>query len=113
MSKHLPNCPRLSPYDGLGTAGINEIMRQREESYGREITITIETESSESEQCDPKNTPEFVYGYHTGYYDGYRDAVRDSSKTRYESVKMPYGDNHYVILEWEHKKILWKEERKR
>ena len=112
MSKHLPNCPHLSPYDGLGTAGINEIMGQRGANCTREYTVTIETVTpSESADTTPQNErPDFKAGYMLGYLIGYEDAVEDSDKTYYKTARYPHGDR-MVIISWQEKKELWRSQR--
>ena len=113
MSKHLPNCPHLSPYDGLGTAGINEIMGQRGANCTRTYSVTIETESSD----EPADTflfdsEEFATGYNIGYLTGYYEAIDESDKTYYESAICPFGENRKVILSWKKKKEAWRSHRK-
>ena len=102
MSKHLPNCPHLSKYDGLGDAGMimainekhrkNDSYKTREDTYfNQELEKIIEDiEKLKGYQEDMKPTngvhnivitkKDYENTVRKAYIDGYNQGKEDTNK---------------------------------
>lgn len=76
----IPDCPQISKYDGMGSAGANMMYHDRVAREGHrpgDYTETIEITTTHYHDNPPGPTEDAIQRYKEGYIMGYSEAVKD------------------------------------
>ena len=104
----IPDCPQLSKYDGMGSAGANMMYhdrvareRHRPGDYSTEISTTTETITYNGSNAYDKGFMDGCkFGYTMGYTHGYEDC-----KGNYEPDDFVF-ENYVYLSKSEKEKII-------